>query len=70
MTNKFNSGDKVWLGSTGIPATVVRSASNGVIVEYWGRGLRDGQLCIRRVSAKYLAARVSDHHQAAGAVVA
>ena len=58
MTTKFNNQDKVWLHNE-IPATVIYTARNGIVIEYWGRGFREGQLCTQRVAAKYLTPRTS-----------
>lgn len=44
-------GQKVlYLGRT--EATFIREAKNGVIIEMWGKGLKEGQWIRRRVSAK------------------
>lgn len=44
----MQTGDKViYLGR--VEATFIREAKNGVIIEMWGKGLRDGQWIRRRV---------------------
>ena len=52
----MNVGDRVfYLGE--FKADIVGIRSNGIIIEFWGRGLQDGQLLRRRVAAKYLEPR-------------
>jgi hypothetical protein len=38
----------------GTRAMVRGVKSNGVIVDYWGKGLQEGKCIVRRVSARYL----------------
>lgn len=51
-TNQFKSGDRVLY--CGIQADVVGIRKNGVIIAFWGMGLKDGQRVVRRVSARQL----------------
>jgi hypothetical protein len=40
----------------GAKAMVRSVRSNGVVIDYWGRGLQEGKCVVRRVSASYLKA--------------
>jgi hypothetical protein len=50
---RYLQGHKVvFLDGTGTVATVLRHQRNGVVVNYWGSGLKAGQSITRRVAAR------------------
>lgn len=49
-------GDKV-LYLNEFKADIVSIAKNGITIEFWGRGFKEGKLVRRRVRAKYLTIR-------------
>lgn len=52
----MKSGDKVWYLDE-FKADIISVNRNGIIIEFWGRGLQDGRLVRRRVAAKELKLR-------------
>jgi hypothetical protein len=50
--NKLKVGQYVSYLGTRVMVRAVRS--NGIIVDYWGKGLQEGKYIVHRVSARYL----------------